>query len=116
MLPSPSTPSSNSSAWSEELNQLQLEILQLRSKNAGLRQESASLQVQHDAAQAHAVFSGQQFSVYKHHYNKKVDKKPMSKKTTTSAHILVSKQARLEIANDATKKVEKQKAEAEKEA
>ena len=107
--------STASSARSEELAQLRLEIANLKQENAGLKLESASIKAQRDAAQAHAVFAGQQFAVYKHRYNNKVNKKESSKRVTTSARILTSREVRKEIEQDAAKKVQRQKVEAERE-
>ncbi|KAJ4466261.1 DDE superfamily endonuclease-domain-containing protein [Lentinula aciculospora] len=96
---SPSLSSSTaSSAWSEELAQLRLEIAKLRQENAGLKLESASVKAQHDAAQAHAV-----------------NKKESLKRVSTSARVLTSREVRKEIEQDAAKKVQRQKIEAERE-
>ncbi|KAJ3789234.1 hypothetical protein GGU10DRAFT_330142 [Lentinula aff. detonsa] len=107
--------STTSSARSEEVAQLQIEIAKLRQENAGLKLESASIKAQRDAAQAHAVFAGQQVAVFKHRYNSKVNKKESSKRVTTSARVLTSREVRKEIKEDAAKKVQRQKDEAERE-
>ncbi|KAE9391676.1 hypothetical protein BT96DRAFT_1001093 [Gymnopus androsaceus JB14] len=107
--------STASSARSEELAQLRLEIANLKQENAGLKLESASIKAQRDTAQAHAVFAGQQFAVYKHRYNNKVNKKELSKWVTTSARILTLREVRKKIEQDAAKKVQRQKVEAERE-
>ncbi|KAJ3802836.1 hypothetical protein GGU11DRAFT_858081 [Lentinula aff. detonsa] len=107
--------STTSSARSEEVAQLRIEIAKLRQENAGLKLESASIKAQRDAAQAHAVFAGQQVAVYKHRYNSKVNKKESSKRVTTSARVLTSREVRKEIEQDAAKKVQRQKDEAERE-
>ncbi|KAJ3994352.1 hypothetical protein F5050DRAFT_1838230 [Lentinula boryana] len=99
----------------EEVSQLRIEIAKLRQENAGLKLESASIKAQRDAAQAHAVFAGQQVAVYKHRYNSKVNKKESSKRVTTSARVLTSREVRKEIEQDAAKKVQRQKDEAERE-
>lgn len=104
------TSSSNhnsSSHQGRELEQLQLENACLKAQNAGLREEATSLKAQHNAAQAHAVFAGQQFSVYKQQLHRKTKKEEGSKRVSTSAQVLTSWQARLEIAADAAKKAEK---------
>ncbi|KAJ3786220.1 hypothetical protein GGU11DRAFT_744027 [Lentinula aff. detonsa] len=97
------------------LNNTSSSVLELRQENAGLKLESASIKAQRDAVQAHTVFAGQQVAVYKHRYNSKVNKKESSKKVTTSARVLTSREVRKEIEQDAAKKVQKQKLEAERE-
>ncbi|KAJ3746217.1 hypothetical protein DFH05DRAFT_1541743 [Lentinula detonsa] len=89
--------STTSSARSEEVSQLRIEIAKLRQENAGLKLESASIKAQRDAAQAHAVFA------------------ESSKRVTTSARVLTSREVRKEIEQDAAKKVQRQKDEAERE-
>ncbi|KAJ3985250.1 hypothetical protein F5890DRAFT_1553361 [Lentinula detonsa] len=91
----------------KELEWLCAENARLRADNAGLKEESASLKAQHDAAQAHAVFAGQQYAVYKHRLHEKTKKKEASKQVSTSARVLTLMQGRLEIAADAAKKAMK---------
>ncbi|KAJ3991180.1 hypothetical protein F5050DRAFT_1872356, partial [Lentinula boryana] len=120
--PSSSSKSSSSSGSSfsrssrelREVERLEREVAHLRQANAGLIEESASLRAQRDAAQAHAVFAGQQYSLYKYRYNEKTKKKDSSKRVTTSVRILTSNQGRKEIAEDSARKAEKKKAEEER--
>ncbi|KAJ3859893.1 hypothetical protein EV359DRAFT_67774 [Lentinula novae-zelandiae] len=90
----------------EELARLRLKIANLERENAGLQLESASFEAQHDAAQAHAVFASQQFTL---------KKKELLKRVLTSAQVLTLREVRKEIEQDAAKKVQKQKVEAERE-
>ncbi|KAJ3750641.1 hypothetical protein DFH05DRAFT_1518782 [Lentinula detonsa] len=97
----------SSSRRDKELERLCAENARLRADNAGLKEESASLKAQRDAAQAHAVFAGQQYAVYKHRLHEKTKKKEASKRVSTSARVLTLMQGRLEIAVDAAKKATK---------
>ncbi|KAJ3991079.1 hypothetical protein F5050DRAFT_1716378 [Lentinula boryana] len=95
--------------------------LKLWRENATLRQriteveeQNNQLKAERNAAQAHAVFAGQQFLVYKHKYNQRAMKKRASKRVTVSARVLTSRQGRKEIAAATVKKVKKKKANEEK--
>ncbi|KAJ3756710.1 hypothetical protein EV360DRAFT_71765, partial [Lentinula raphanica] len=91
-----------------------LENTLLRQKYANALDEVTLLKAQRDAAQVHAVFAGQQYSVYKHRYNEKNKKKDNSRRVSTSARILTSEQGRMEIEEDAIRRADKKKADEEK--
>ncbi|KAJ3742221.1 hypothetical protein DFH05DRAFT_1559026 [Lentinula detonsa] len=81
---------------------------------AELKKELIIVKAERDAANVHAVISGQEAAVWKHRYNKKAVKKDTTKRFTTDARIVTSREGREEAVADAAKKAAKKQAEAEK--
>ncbi|KAJ3729183.1 hypothetical protein DFJ43DRAFT_1038293 [Lentinula guzmanii] len=125
-LPSQSDPKSSNSALlaaQERRKNEQLEcdnaLLQIRYASAlaelsVLKEKITEVQEQRDAAETHAVLIGQQYSVYKHRYNEKAQKKDSSRRVTTSSRILTSREGRLEIEEETAKRAEKLRTETER--
>ncbi|KIK59123.1 hypothetical protein GYMLUDRAFT_245554 [Collybiopsis luxurians FD-317 M1] len=87
---------------------LQCENVLLQARFAQAIEDNAQLAEQCDAADAHAIIAGQQFSVYKYRFNKKTKKKEASKWVQTSEWVLTSKSGEKEIREKNTKKVQAQ--------
>ncbi|KAJ3963816.1 hypothetical protein EV361DRAFT_983655 [Lentinula raphanica] len=65
---------------------------------------------QRNAAEAHAILIGQQYSIANYRLNQKKKKKNTSKRISTSARILTSAEAQQEFAEAAARKAEEQRA------
>ncbi|KAJ3991864.1 hypothetical protein F5050DRAFT_1715744 [Lentinula boryana] len=81
---------------------------------AELKKELVIVKAERDATNVHAVISGQEAAVWKHRYNKKAVKKDTTKRFTTDARIVTSREGREEAVADAAKKAAKKQAKAEK--
>ncbi|KAE9393576.1 hypothetical protein BT96DRAFT_923982 [Gymnopus androsaceus JB14] len=81
---------------------------------AELEKELAVMKAERDAANVHAVISGQEVAIWKHRFNKKAEKKDTTKRFPTDARILTSREGKKEAVADAAKKAAKKKAEAER--
>ncbi|KAF5387436.1 hypothetical protein D9757_007787 [Collybiopsis confluens] len=75
----------------------------LKQHSADLEQELEELRGQRDAAQTHAVFAGQQASLFQYKFNEKVKKKT-SRRVRTSARIFTTDEGRADLAQSAAAK------------
>ncbi|KAJ3963715.1 hypothetical protein EV361DRAFT_1038127 [Lentinula raphanica] len=98
-----------SQLFSNEIENLRHEnaLLQVQ---AHLAEDNDRIAEQCNAAEAHAILIGQQYSIANYRLNQKKKKNDASKRVSTSARILTSAEAQQEFAEAAARKAEEQRA------
>ncbi|KAJ3834790.1 hypothetical protein F5878DRAFT_341616, partial [Lentinula raphanica] len=99
-----------SQLFSNEIENLRRENALLRVQNAHLAEDNDRIAEQRNAAEAHAILIGQQYSIANYRLNQKKKKNDTSKRVSTSARILTSAEAQQEFAEAAARKAEEQRA------